>query len=332
MTTPQTENHSPIGLDVGSSRVVAARSVDGKYKYESLLNAFLTVPYSKLAASLLDRDDVFHEVQGTDILVIGADAQALAEVFHVPIRRPMLHGVINPLEPHGLAVLKLIIGKLLGKSADGQKIFFSVPAPGIAGDDGIPYHKACIGQILTELGYAPKPFEEGLAVVFSELDTSNFTGIGISFGSGMCNACLALLSMPVISFSVSKAGDFIDAQAALVTGDLADHIRLQKERSFRLNGFTSDRIHNALNVYYQDMISTLVETLRSHIASAKRLPRMEKPIPLVLSGGTAIPKGFLEYFETSLRSADFPIRISEIRLAADPLNSTARGALMAALC
>ena len=332
MTTPQTENHHPIGLDVGSSRVVAARSVDGKYKYESQLNAFLTVPYSRLAASLLERDNVFHEVQGADILVIGEDAQGLAEVFHVPIRRPMLNGVINPQEPHGIAVLRRIIGKLLGKSAEGQKVFFSVPAPAIAGNDGIAFHKASIGHLLTELGYAPTPFEEGLAVVFGELDASNFTGIGISFGSGMCNACLALLSMPVISFSVSGAGDFIDTQAALVTGDLADHIRLQKEKTFRLNGLTSDRVHNALNVYYQEMIGNLVQALRSHLASAKRLPRMEKPIPLVLSGGTAIPKGFLECFEKVLRSEEFPVRLSEIRVAADPLNSTARGALMAALC
>jgi hypothetical protein len=332
MTTPQTENHQPIGLDVGSSRVVAARSVDGKYKYESQLNAFLTVPYSRLAASLLERDNVFHEVQGADILVIGEDAQGLAEVFHVPIRRPMLNGVINPQEPHGIAVLRRIIGKLLGKSAEGQKVFFSVPAPAIAGNDGIAFHKASIGHLLTELGYAPTPFEEGLAVVFGELDASNFTGIGISFGSGMCNACLALLSMPVISFSVSGAGDFIDTQAALVTGDLADHIRLQKEKTFRLNGLTSDRVHNALNVYYQEMIGNLVQALRSHLASAKRLPRMEKPIPLVLSGGTAIPKGFLECFEKVLRSEEFPVRLSEIRVAADPLNSTARGALMAALC
>jgi len=306
--------------------------VDGKYKYESQLNAFLTVPYSRLAASLLERDNVFHEVQGADILVIGEDAQGLAEVFHVPIRRPMLNGVINPQEPHGIAVLRRIIGKLLGKSAEGQKVFFSVPAPAIAGNDGIAFHKASIGHLLTELGYAPTPFEEGLAVVFGELDASNFTGIGISFGSGMCNACLALLSMPVISFSVSGAGDFIDTQAALVTGDLADHIRLQKEKTFRLNGLTSDRVHNALNVYYQEMIGNLVQALRSHLASAKRLPRMEKPIPLVLSGGTAIPKGFLECFEKVLRSEEFPVRLSEIRVAADPLNSTARGALMAALC
>ena len=333
MTTPQTEINQPIGLDVGSSRVVAARGVDGKYKYESQLNAFLTVPYSKLAANLLERDNVYHEVQGSEILVIGDDAQWLAEAFHVGIRRPMLNGVINPQEPHGLAVMRRIIAKLLGKSSsEGQKVFFSVPAPGVAGNDGVSYHKAAIGHLLTELGYSPTPFEEGLAVVFAELDASNFTGIGISFGSGMCNACLAVLSMPVISFSVSSAGDFIDAQAALITGDLADHIRVHKEQSFRLNGMTGDRVHNALNVYYREMIGNLVDVLRSHIASAKRLPRLEKPIPLVLSGGTSMPKGFLECFETTLRSADFPVRISEIRVANDPLNSTARGALMGALC
>jgi hypothetical protein len=33
-----------------------------------------------------------------------------------------------------------------------------------------------------------------------------------------------------------------------------------------------------------------------------------------------------------LRVEDFPIKILEIRVAEDPLNSTARGALMAALC
>jgi hypothetical protein len=52
----------------------------------------------------------------------------------------------------------------------------------------------------------------------------------------------------------------------------------------------------------------------------------------VLSGGTVMPKGFLEHFSTALRAQEFPVRLSEVRLSTDPLNSTARGALMAALC
>jgi hypothetical protein len=117
-----------------------------------------------------------------------------------------------------------------------------------------------------------------------------------------------------------------------VTGELATRLRIQKEQNFKLNGMGGDRVQNALTVYYQDMIQTLANTLRSTISSTQRLPRLDQSVPVVLSGGTAMPKGFLEQFTTALRAHDFPVRLSEVRLSEDPLNSTARGALMAALC
>jgi actin-related protein len=54
-------------------------------------------------------------------------------------------------------------------------------------------------------------------------------------------------------------------------------------------------------------------------------------VPIVLSGGTAKPKGFRELFERMLRSKPMPLEVSEIRMARDPLTATARGALIAAL-
>lgn len=322
-----------VGLDVGTSRIVVARSGEKKYHYDSQLNAFITIPYSRLAESLLQRENVFHEAQGADLVVAGDDAQKFAEVFHVETRRPMWNGVLNPHEPHSLAVVRRIIGKLVGKSAsEGQKLFFSVPAPTAAGDDGLAYHEASVRQILVELGYDATPIAEGLAVVFGELATSNYTGIGISCGSGLCNVCLAVLSVPVLSFSVPKAGDFIDSKASLVTGELATRLRVQKEQAFHLNGMCTDRVVNALTVYYNEMIDNLVDTLRSTIASTQKLPKLDKSVPLVLSGGTAMPQGFQQRFEMALRSKDFPVKLSDVRMSADPLNSTARGALMAALC
>jgi hypothetical protein len=323
----------PLGLDVGTSRIVVARSVDKKYRYESQLNAFLTLPYSKLAESLLVREGVFHEVRGSEILVAGNDAQRFAEVFHVEVRRPMAKGVLNPREPHSLPVMRSIITKMVGHAkSPAQKIFFSVPAPVDGCEAGIAYHQASISQILSDLGYTPTPIGEGLAVVFGELADSNFSGIGISCGSGLCNVCLAVLSVPVISFSVPKAGDYIDAQAANVTGDLATRTRIRKEETFHLNGLTGERLQDALTVYYSDMLVTLVESLKSQISTAQRLPKLEQSIPLVLSGGTAMPKGFLGQFLKVLRTHELPVKLSEVRISADPLNSTARGALMAALC
>jgi hypothetical protein len=333
MNNVEQEYAQPVGLDVGTSRIVLARTGDKKPDCESQLNAFLTLPYSKLTESLLQRENVFHEVRDTEIVVAGNDAQKFAEVFHVELRHPMLNGVLNPREPQSLLVLKMIIGKLVGKAArENQKVFFSVPAPGPSGEGGIHYHQASIRKILADLGYQATPIEEGLAVVFGELGASNYTGIGISCGSGLNNICLAVLSVPVISFSVPKAGDFIDAQASLVTGELATRLRILKEQSFHLNGLTGDRVQNALNVYYQEVIQHLTESLRTHISNSQRLPKLEHSIPLVLSGGTAMPDGFTAQFNEVLRANEFPVRLSEVRLAPDPLNSTARGALMAALC
>jgi len=333
MSTVEQEYTQPLGLDIGTSRIVVARSAEKRYIYESQLNAFLALPYSKLTESLLQRENVFHEVRGQEIVVMGNDAQRFAEVFHVETRRPMQNGVLNPHEPHSLAVMRSIIARLTGKAAvEGQKVFFSVPAPVDGEDCGIPYHQTSIQQILKELGYEPKPIAEGLAVVFGELGESNFTGIGISCGSGLCNVCLAVLSVPVISFSVGKAGDFIDAQSALVTGDIATRTRIQKEQGFVLNGFSADRVQNALSVYYQEMIGNLVESLRTHISSTQKLPKLERSIPLVLSGGTSMPKGFLDKFVGALKENELPVKLSEVRVSTDPLNSTARGALMAALC
>jgi hypothetical protein len=333
MSNPEQEYTQPIGLDVGTSRIVVARGKDKRQEYDTQLNAFLTLPYSKLAESLLGRENVFHEVQGADIVVAGNDAEKFAEVFHVETRRPMANGVLNPDEPYSIAVVRRIITKLVGRAAaDGQKVFFSVPAKGENLSGAIRYHEASLRQILTELGYEATPIEEGLAVVYGELAASNFSGVGISCGSGLCNICLAVLSVPVLSFSVPKAGDFIDSNAAEVTGDRANRLRISKEQGFQLNGFTADRVHNALTVYYQEVIVNLIDSLRAHIASAQKLPKLEQSVPLVLSGGTAMPKGFLDYFTKVLAAGEFPLKLSEVRVSGDPLHSTARGALMAALC
>jgi hypothetical protein len=332
MSKSEASNTQPLGLDVGTSRIVVARNTERKYEYAAELNAFLTLPYSRLTESLLERENVFHEVHGSDIVVAGNDAQKFAEIFHVETRRPMRHGVLNPQEPHSFAVVRSIIERLVGRAAvEEQKVFFSVPARG--GDQGSnSYHEASIRQILSGLGYQATPIEEGLAVVFGELGGSNYTGIGISCGSGLCNVCLAVLSVPVISFSVDKAGDFIDAQAALATGDLATRTRIFKEQSFQLNGLTNDRVRNALNVYYEEVIENLVRALNDRVSAAQRLPKLDQAIPLVLSGGTVSPQGFLNNFGKAMHGRNFPLRLSEVRISSDPLNSTSRGALMAALC
>lgn len=320
-----------IGLDVGTSRIVTARQVNNEIKYNTQLNAFVTIPYSKMTENVLQKEAVPHTVDGAEILVHGNESERFAELLNKDIRRTMTRGVLNPDEPENVRLIGEITASLVGKAEKGQKIYYTVPAAPLGGEESLTYHEATMRQVLTDLGFEAKSVNEGLAVVYAELDSSNYTGIGISCGGGLCNVCLSYLSVPVLSFSIPKAGDFIDASAASVTGERPNRIRIMKEQSFYLNGHFESKLQQVLSVYYDDMIQALVAALRNAFQGARNLPKMTRPIPLVLSGGTAMPKGFRDRFETVLRASDFPVELSEIRTAADPLTTTAKGALVAAL-
>lgn len=325
---------SALGLDVGTSRIVAARRSGAENSYDSQLNAFVSVPYSKITAATLLRENVPHTVEAQQILVHGNESEKFAGLLNAEIRRPMHQGVLDPKEPDSLKVTREILSRML--ASDGQqepptKVCFTVPAAPLGGADSLTYHEATLRQTLEELGFEPASINEGLAVVYGELEDSNYTGIGISCGGGLCNVCLAYLSVPVLSFSIPKAGDYIDANAAQVTGERANLVRLAKEDSFHFNGFFAEKMQQVIGVYYDDMLHSLVGALKEAFARTSSLPKFDRSIPIVLSGGTALPAGFRDRFEKLLWEQDFPIKVSEIRLADKPLYSTAKGALTCAL-
>ncbi len=328
----QLNNGSPVGLDVGTSRIVTAHRVDDQFQYQTQLNAFVNLPYSKMTENVLAKENVPHSVHGSGIVVHGNESERFADLLRVETRRPMSRGVLNPEEPQSLTQIRKIIESLIGPAqSKGQKLYFSVPAAAPGAEDSVTYHEASLRQILTEFGYDVRSINEGLAVVYAELESSNYTGIGISCGGGLCNVCLSYMSVPVLSFSVNKGGDFIDTSAASATGDLINRIRITKEDSFHFNGYFADKTLQALSVYYEDMIQALVASMKEAFLSSRSLPKLSRAIPLVLSGGSTMPKGFRDRFEKALLASDFPILLSEVRVASNPLESTAKGALVAAL-
>jgi hypothetical protein len=321
-----------LGLDIGTSRIVLAQRTGKDFQFRTQLNAFTTVPFSALTANVLRGKQIPHSVDGDRLVIYGDESETFADLFHTETRRPMRNGVLNPDEPDGLSLLRSLLENLAGgRPGTGQKLYFSVPARSPGDGVELEYHQSALKQLLAELGYDACSIPEGLAVVYSELDDANYTGVGVSCGGGMCNVCFAYLSVPVISFSVPKAGDFIDTSAAAMTGEVATRVRLLKERSFHFNGAGGDKIHQAVAVYYENIIHDLVKAMGDAFAGCRDLPKLSSPVPLVLSGGTALPKGFRERFESVLRASDFRLPISEVRLAADPLSATAKGALVAAL-
>jgi hypothetical protein len=320
-----------LGLDVGTSRLVLARRADGNsYRYDSQLNAFIAIPYSKMTESALRKESIPAALENGHLIVHGNESARFADLLRTETRRPMTRGFLNSAEPESASRLKHLIRTLLGNASRGQ-VYFTVPAPPLGQEEGLTYHESTVRQILEELGFTATPINEGLAVVYAELESTNYSGIGISCGGGLVNVCLAYLSMPVVSFSIPKAGDFIDQSAASVTGEIPTRVRLAKEENFYFNGSTPDKLLQVLTVYYDDMIRSIVGALKETFSEAHNIPKIGKAIPLVLAGGSTMPRGFRDRFERTLRESDFPLALSEIRLAESPLFSSAKGALVAAL-
>ena len=327
---PELSDVIALGLDVGTSRIVLATD-DNSHKAQTQLNAFVAVPYTKMTETIMQQNKMVYYRNGKDLYVYGNDSERFASFFNAVPRRPMQYGVLNAQETMGQHIIQAIIEQVVPRARKNEMLCFSVPGKGEGADTNLVYHEAVLKNILQGLGYTAKALNEGLAVVFSELQDENFTGIGISCGGGMCKVCVSFLSVPMLTFSVPRGGDYVDSSVAAVVDESVTKVRLTKEESLDLSRAPKDKISSALHIYYEDVLTTLIEGLRQAFESSRNLPKMDRPIPIVLSGGTAKPRGFLQKFETMLKASSFPIQISEIRMASDPLTATARGCYIAAM-
>ncbi|HYE65488.1 MAG TPA: hypothetical protein VD966_07895 [Pyrinomonadaceae bacterium] len=330
-TDVTTAKPTALGLDIGTSRIVVS---DGSYHQNthSHLNAFVAVPHSEMAENVLKQRSMVYERNCKQLYVYGNDSDFFASFLNTIARRPMQYGLLNAQEEMSQQVIQWIIQRLIPRARRGETLCFSVPGKGDGVNGQLVYHEAVLKNMLQSLGYNAKAVNEGQAVVFSELQEENFTGIGVSFGGGMCNVSVSFMSMPMITFSIPKAGDYIDTNVAAVLNETPTRVRLFKEEKLDLSRQSKDDLTRALHIYYEDVLQTLIDRLRAEFRASSQLPKIDRPMPVVLAGGTAKPYGFLQKFESMLKAGgDFPIEISDVRMAKDPLTATAYGCYIAAM-
>lgn len=94
-----------------------------------------------------------------------------------------------------------------------------------------------------------------------------------------------------------------------------------------------NRDEEALCVYYKALIEYAIDNVAKEFLKIQNKFSLPKAIPIVVSGGTSKAGGFLEFFKDVFESKKkkFPIEISEIRAAREPLDAVARGLLVQAL-
>ncbi|MCX8070712.1 MAG: hypothetical protein N2738_09440 [Thermodesulfovibrionales bacterium] len=325
----------PIGLDVGTSNIVMAQKHGEKTYFDKQLNAYFSIPQSKFTKQILTKNEITFFEHKKNFYIIGDAAENFANMFNTNTKRPMELGLLSLKEDEGIAIMQAIIKSLIGRPKKfGELICFSVPGHIIENGIGVSPvegHESVIKMYLESLGYTAISINEGLAAVMAELSEENYTGIGISMGGGLCNVCLSYMSVPIITYSIAKGGDYIDSKTSSDLGVPSTHVKSIKEEGIDLLALPKNKMELALQVHYTDVINHLVSSMQKVIGSSDKMPKITEPIPIVISGGTAKPKGFKERFEMALKSIRMPIAISSVRISKDPLNTTAKGALEMAL-
>ena len=252
------------------------------------------------------------------------------------LKRPMIHGCVNPKEKDAFQIMSIMIHSLINNvNRDGETLYYCVPANAVNQDTDADYHQRILDAIFkafkNETGYrvSAHPINEALALVYAELGKKAYTGIAASFGAGMVNICYAMYGSPVFSFAIVNSGDWIDRQAAKATGESISYINKEKTK-IDLTKPAANLVERAIHTQYQLMIEHTVNGLNKGFSDINKTVRTDGEVDVVIAGGTSSPNGFAQLFKQTLDKADLPIKVGNVIQPSDPLYSVARGCLIAA--
>jgi len=325
------------GLDCGTSFYIAATEELVKKQR----NAFLTVDGEvNQVKRMLKRQGIPFVEKAGKVHIVGQHAFNYAQIFSTAeLKRPMKSGLLNPTEKDALPVLNAIIGELLGDAVDGETCVYCVLSKPIDVQREVSYHEDVLRTIIEQYGYKVRKIEEAVAIGYEGLVDTQLTGVAISMGAGMCNIAVMYQGMTALSFSVSRGGDWVDENVAMDTGVSKAKVTNIKETSttLDLSSATYQNIYEeetdeanvliAIRSYYGALINYLLTNLKVQFEGVENVPNFPEPVPIVIGGGTALVKGFLDVFNEQFDQDTFPIPISEIILIEDAHTAVSRGCL-----
>lgn len=325
-----------IGLDVGTSFLqVAKQRTDGVVEVISERDAFFAItPSTKQAGKFLEqqlaRQGAFVLKSGGTFYVVGKKAIETAVVRNSSVERPLHSGVLTADNEDSLGMIAILIEALVGRASQPNELcVYSYPADPIDANFDVVYHHNRIAEVLGNLGFKAIPLLESEAIAYSELlENDELTGVAISCGAGMHNLSAFHLGENLVSFSIAVGGDYIDQKVAQQLRIPETAAQAEKESEDLDLNDPKDRTQKLIVDYYDNLIKYVADSLEAKFKKVENMPRFQDAIPVVISGGTSLPKGYLPRIEKALKDRQFPFNIKEVRHAGNPLTSVANGCLI----
>lgn len=334
-----------LGLDIGTKNIVLSDRRSGKPKFKREVNGFVDIVKGDgfIKQMLLGQGVPFIE-RGDKFTALGMKAEEIAYHFGQYLKRPMENGVLSVGEEEAMKIMAVIIKSLIGKLDDDAILYYCIPAAALNEHTNVRYHQKIMQAILDSYKSSEGstiqafPINEARAIVISQIPDK--TGIGISFGAGMVNVSYCLYGMSIYEFSLVGSGDWIDTEAARVTGNLekvdGGHekpkvlVTKAKEQIVLGDKMPDTNLEKAIYLHYQILLENVAKGIADGFRQNESKARAGRPMPIVCAGGTSMPEGFLEFFKKVFAGQKMPFDVGEITRAPEPLYTVAEGCLIAA--
>ena len=345
----ETEKYLIGGADVGTGTLLFAKMNENNVEVNKMRDMFIYIQDNQISAAEMASSKLDYITQYEDDgqiefhAVIGEDALKMANIFNSKINRPMAKGMLSPNEIHAAPIISSMFKTIIGEEVKGGQVVFSVPSEPMDLEEGevapLIFHTEMFKKIFKNIGFNEAiPLNEGMAVIYSECSKENFSGLGISFGSGQINCCLSYKGTQVLTFSLGRSGDWIDSFAASSCGLLPNKITTIKEKSdfsiqvpYTTSTNKKERIvRQSISFAFENLINYCINNITDYLnENSDSLEFDEEEFPIILAGGTSLVGGFEEKFKEIFKDVkNFPLNISEIRHAKNPIESVSVGCLV----
>lgn len=181
-----------LGMDCGTMNLVSCKRNDaGDLVFKEEVNAFIQIELKdEFTYNMMHKSKVPLILRDDQKVAYALGQAAVSMAYSMPgieLRRPMKDGCVNPKEKDAFEIMKIMIHSLLSNVTNDQElVYYCVPANAVNSETDAEYHQKLLEAIFKAykspagLTVKARPINEGLALVYAELEADNYTGIGIS--------------------------------------------------------------------------------------------------------------------------------------------------------
>jgi len=326
-------------LDLGCSEFRSLRREDQRLIARRMPAVYTVVDDLPVNRKALEQSHIPYSTTCGSLVVIGDAAIEVSMLLSRPLVPLLRGGRLADQDPIGRQVCAWLVELLLPAAPDENSYCLmtlprgEVHAPGADG-----WTAEFLQHIVQLQGYQTTVLSPSTALALAELEDCEFSGICMSIGAESVHFGVMHQSQPLIESRLLKGSreiveDFAHSRKRYLWDQEGNaflnlpHIYhwLSQEEISLLQPRSPDE--EWLSEAYAELLLSTMFSVKRKLQSCQD-PLLQRPLPVVLSGGPVRLSGFSGLVEEAIKLTSLPVQISGVRAAAFEPYSIARGLLI----